>query len=762
MIIRRTLLIALGLAALAASPARADTGALVALGPDGMPRGTCPLRRTAVHATVSGFVARVVVTQEFANPYAEPIEALYTFPLSERGAVDAMEMRTGERVIRGTVKEREEARRLYEAARAAGKLVGLLDQERPNVFTQALANLMPGASVAVRIEYVEPLAFEAGRFTLAVPTVVGPRFNPPGRVPDAARVTPPVTPEGTRAGHDLTVAVDVDAGMPIGEVEAPLHDVLVERAAATRVRVRLRDGVVLPDRDFVLRWSVAGEDVRSAVLTHRRPGEDGYATFVLVPPARVPAAAAAPKELIFVVDRSGSQSGLPLLKAKETLLWILDHVGPDDTFQIVSFSSRTEMLFERPARLTRANEERARAYIDGLAADGGTYMADAIERVCAVPADDHRLRIVTFMTDGYVGNDFEVLGLVRKLRGTSRWFAFGTGNAVNRFLIDGMARLGGGEAEYALLDGDGAAVAERFWRRISSPVLTDVRLEFEGLDVLQVLPAAPADVWAERPLVVHARYRRAGRGRVVLRGYRQGRPWEQALSVKLPAEAPENAAAASMWARARVDDLMAQDLVALQQGDYPTALRAAIVEVALAHRLVTQFTSFVAVEDRVVNEGGRVRTVEVPVEMPQGVRYEGIFGAGSDAAAAPVAQMGGAAVRSAVPRAAAKEASVDFMGEPRAATVPAPLASEVRRKLSKALAALLEREDGSDGGWVRVAVTVRTAGAAAVRALEAAGLQVLGVAGARVTGVASREAIVQLAADPEVVGIDVAPGTPAR
>jgi Ca-activated chloride channel family protein len=771
-----TLLAALGLAVLAAGPAFAETGALTALGPDGAPRAACPLRHTDVRATVSGFVARVVVTQEFTNPLAEPIEALYTFPLSERGAVDAMEMRTGERVIRGSIKEREEARRIYEAARAAGKLAGLLDQERPNVFTQTIANLLPGATVTVRIEYVEPLVFEAGQFSLSVPTVVGPRFNPPGLVPDAGAITPPITPEGTRAGHDIAIAVDIDAGVPIGAIDSRLHEIDVERPGPMRAAVRLAERAAIPNRDFVLAWTVGGDEVRSTVLTHRRPGEDGYATFVLVPPAQVATANVAPKELIFVVDRSGSQSGLPLMKAKETLHWILDHLHSQDTFQIVSFSNQTEMLFERPQAVTLENVQRARTYIDALDANGGTYMADAVERVCQLPADGNRLRIVTFMTDGYVGNDFEVLGLVRKLRGTSRWFAFGTGNSVNRFLIDGMARLGGGEAEYVLLNEPGEVVAQKFWQRIGSPVLTDVRLEFEGLDVVQALPAAPADVWAERPLVVQARYQRAGRGRVVLRGFRQGRPYEQALDVVLPERADANAAIASMWARAQVDDLMAQDLAAMQNGNFPAALRTAIIEVALAHRLVTQFTSFVAVEERVVNEGGRVRTVEVPVEMPQGVRYEGILGAdradpgaaqnaavaSPQVASGPLQWLGMGNPRMAGRRAAKEAPSALAFDEVRAVTPPPPpLEASVRAKLTARLVQLLEAGRDPGDGWLRLTVTVADERAATIRGLEALGLRATSVAGRTVVGVIARDAIARLAGDPAVVAIDLAaPASP--
>src|SRR5262245_27412873 len=280
------LVLLLGLTgAAAAEPAPPpEPGGLTVVGPDGTPRAACPLEHTAVTAEVAGFVARVAVTQVFRNPFSDPVEAVYTFPLSERGAVDAMTMKTGDRTIVGEIKRRDEARAIYEAARDAGKTASLLDQERPNVFTQSLANLMPGASVEVRIEYTEPLLFRDGAFELVVSTVVGPRFVPPSNVPDADRVTPPVTPEGTRAGHDLSISVAIDAGVPIRDVSAPLHAVDVERPAPERALVRLRQERDIPNRDFVLRWTVAGDAVQSTALAHRPAGEDGYVSVVLLPP----------------------------------------------------------------------------------------------------------------------------------------------------------------------------------------------------------------------------------------------------------------------------------------------------------------------------------------------------------------------------------------------------------------------------------------------------------------------------------------------
>jgi Ca-activated chloride channel family protein len=765
----RSIVAALAFASLLAAPSGARAaddggGALHAVDGDGRALGACPLEHTDVHATVAGFVARVVVTQVFRSSFTEPVEAIYTFPLSERAAVDAMTMKVGDRVVAGEIRRREEARRAYEAARAAGQVASLLSEERPNVFTQSVANLMPGARVEIRIEYVEPLAFEAGTFSLVVPTVVGPRFSPPG-TRDADAVTPPVAAEGTRAGHDVAIAVDLDAGVPIRALESPLHAVDIERPAPERARVRLRNQKEIPNRDFVLRWAVSGDDLQSGTLTYRPDSGDGYVSLFVLPPKRVTADTAAPKELVFVIDRSGSQMGAPLEKAKETMRWVLDHLNPSDTFQVIDFGSTSNALFETPQPASAEMKRRARAYIDALEANGGTMMADAIERVARTPADGNRLRIVTFMTDGYVGNDLEVLSLVERVRATSRWFPFGTGNGVNRFLIDGMARLGGGEAEYVLLGASGEEVARKFYERIASPVLTDVQVAWEGLEVVDVFPHRHADVWAERPLVIQARYRGAGKGQVVVTGFRQGRPYRQVIPVTLPERDVESAAIASMWARAKVSALLDQDLGALQSGSYPKPLEEQVVRVALAHRLLTPFTSFVAVEDRVVNEGGTSRTVRVPVEMPDGVRYEGVFGtrgvAEADVAAAGTTQLARVAAPVFAKRPAASSAaetaapagplSDEERGRSQVTPVPSPLSDDVRRRLAEPLVVLLERGAGAPGaaavddGWLRVEVELRSSSADVLRALQQAGLVVESATGDAVLGVAKLEALRALA-----------------
>jgi len=659
--------------------AAAGQGGLTIIEPDGKTSSDCPLKHTSVKGEVSGFVARVEVTQTFHNPRKEKIEAVYTFPLPADAAVDDMVMRVGERVVRGQIKRREEARQAYEEAKSRGNVASLLDQERPNIFTQSVANIMPGEKVEITIRYVDVLPYEDGAFKFAFPMVVGPRFIPgsptakqgtgwahdTNQVPDASKITPPVTEEGTRAGHDIDLTLTIDAGVPILGIDSKLHDVETAPSAPTKAVVSLKDKKTIPNKDFVLRYTVAGEQIRSGVLVHKK-GESGYATIIMIPPKRVKPEAIAPKEMIFVIDCSGSQHGLPLEKAKETMRYAIAHMNPDDTFNIIDFNVTSRMLFSEPKKNSPETREKALKYLQSLEARGGTWMGPAVEAVCKSPAAENRLRIVTFMTDGYVGNDFEIISMVQKLRGRSRWFPFGTGNSINRFLIDQMARAGGGESEIILLNSPGEEIAKRFYERIAAPVLTDISLTCKGVELEEVFPEAVSDLWSRKPLIFKARYSKHGRGSVTVSGHSGGKPYEETIDLVLPEKESNNAALASIWARAKVDKLMAKDWIGIQRGAPAQEIKEQIVKVALNHRIMTQYTSFVAVEETVVTIGGKPTTVTVPVEMPDGVSRERIFGdraaTGNSMAALPAAA--GYAMRSAKYKGSAMPGSAPTHAEP--------------------------------------------------------------------------------------------------
>lgn len=630
-----------------ASFGRDGSGTLLAMAASGKSLGQCPLKHTDVTANVSGYVARVRVEQTFQNPYKEKIEATYTFPLSSTGAVDSMVMKIGDRTIHGTIKKREEAKQIYETAKASGKVASLLDQERTNIFTQSVANIEPGQSIQIVIEYVELMPYESGQFTFAFPTVVGPRFipgSPTGnsgtgwahdttQVPDASKITPPITAEGTRAGHDIAIHVHVNAGVHVNGINSKLHEVDIKRIGETEADITLKDKSTIPNKDFVLTWNVAGDELKSGYLTYRDPSnvansknESGYFALMMLPPKAVTPQTVAPREMIFLIDCSGSQHGAPLEKAKEAMLYIIERMNPNDTFQIISFSNGQTTLFDKPQKVSADMKARAKTFINNLTANGGTWMAPAVEQACAIAPDANRLRVVTFMTDGYVGNDYEVIGLIKKLRAKSRWFPFGTGNSVNRTLIDDIAKEGGGEPEYVLLNTSGEEVGSKFYKRIANPVLTDVKLDFDGVQVKEVFPKELADVWAERPLYFEGRYTKPGTGSVTISGFAAGKPYKQTLKLNFPEKNVQNTALSSIWARAKVDRLTGEDWLGAQNGTPNKELKDEIVQTALAHHIMTQYTSFVAVEEKTVTKGGAPIKVTVPVEMPDGVSREGVFG----------------------------------------------------------------------------------------------------------------------------------------
>jgi len=607
----------------ALAESNAAPGTLMSIRPDGQIGGLCPLVHTDVKAEISGPLARVTVEQQFQNSFEQKIEAVYAFPLPADAAVDDMTMHIGDRVVRGKIKPKEEARAIYEAAKQAGHLAGLLDQERPNIFIQAVANIRPGENVKIIISYVETVKYEDGNYAFTFPMVVGPRYNPRG-TPNTANINPPITPQGTRAGHDISVQVSLDAGVPVNFIRSLTHDVDIQKTGASKAVVTLRNKTELPNKDFVLQYDVSGTKIADAVMTHR-DAKGGFFTMILQPPDRIPADEITPKELVFVLDTSGSMSGFPIEKAKETMKLALEGLHSRDRFNLITFSGDTYVLFPHPVPATPGNLARAKEFLASRSGSGGTDMMKAI-RAALDPSDEQdHIRVVCFMTDGYVGNDLEIIGEVKK-HPNARVFAFGIGSSVNHFLLDQMAREGRGEVDYVGLEDDGSAAARRFQERVRTPLLTDLKLEWVGVSVSEIFPARLPDLFSAKPLIVSGRYDSPGKGILRLRGKQAGRDFVREISVALPADQPAHRVLATLWARRKVDALMAQNWTGMQSGNPGPEIKNAITKLGVDFGLMTQFTSFVAVEQTIRTEGGVPMRVDVPVEMPAGVSYEGIYG----------------------------------------------------------------------------------------------------------------------------------------
>lgn len=635
------LVIALALAtrlstAHAAEPPPGDHPMLLAV--DGEERRELPLVSSDMRVAVRGPIAQVQVTQTYANPSDRPIELVYVFPLHEDGAVGAMTMRIGARTIRATIKKRDEARAAYQRARDDGQTAALLEQERPNIFTQSVANVMPGEAIAIELWYDVLLDPDGDVYELALPTVVGPRYTPGGpidappsgtgvrpdtdRVPDASRISPQAAPPGKLTGNTVTLALDLDAGLPITALESPTHRITTHRRSAAHVEIGLADGDLVADKDFVLRWRVTVPSPALAALAHRDaapaaagPGRLGHLALIVQPPP-IDAGKAPPRELVFVVDTSGSMSGEPLALAKRGMRFALERLRPEDSFRILNFSTDVEAFEDgRALPASRDNVRAGLSYVNGVDAGGGTEMLAGIVAALASPPADGRSRFVVFMTDGYIGNEDEIFAAVqRHLDKRTHLFSFGVGSSVNRHLLDGLAKHGKGVAQYLLLAQAPEPQISSFYARLDAPLLHDLAVDWGGLDVRDATPTAIADLFAGQPVVIAARYGRSGSATVKVTGKAAGRTVTLSVPVTLPASGGDGDVLARLWARRRIGE----QLERLTTNRDP-AIIDDITRTALEHGLLSPWTSFVAIDERPRAEGMPIDTVAVPVELPEGV-----------------------------------------------------------------------------------------------------------------------------------------------
>lgn len=604
-----------------------------------------PLKHTDVQANVTGNIARVEVTQRFENPFTTALEAVYVFPLPDEAAVDDMLLRVGDRTIQGSIKKRQEAQQIYEKAKQQGRTAGLLEQERDNVFTQSLANIQPGEQIEVIIRYTESLKFEAGNYEFVFPMVIGPRYIPgtpienpaigggsaaapmllnqdTDLVPDASRLNAPILPAGMRSGQDIQVTVEIDAGVEIRELCSPSHQIQSEQLGST-LRVTLAGADTIPNKDLILRYQVAGDRTQATVLT-QADDRGGHFAVYLIPAIQYGVDQVVPKDVVFLIDTSGSQSGAPLFQCQELMRRFIHGLNPNDTFTIIDFADTTQQLSPVPLLNTIQNRKRALQYIDRLTAGGGTELLRGIRAVLNFPVvDPGRLRSIVLLTDGYIGNENQILAEVqRHLKPGNRLYSFGAGSSVNRFLLNRIAELGRGVARVIRHDEPTAAVTEQFFRQINNPVLTNIQLRWEGSGASPIVyPAVPPDLFAEQPLVLFGHKADRLAGKLHLTGIAAGSDRYQ-QSFDLNFEAIGNPAVAQLWGRARIKDLMNQ----MVSGDTKAGVEA-VTNTALAYQLLSQYTAFVAVSDevRVDPTAGSV-SVQVPVEMPEGISHTGIFG----------------------------------------------------------------------------------------------------------------------------------------
>ena len=576
-----------------------------------------PLESTSVDAVVSGVIAKVRVTQVYVNRGSRPIHARYVFPGSTRAAVHGMTMTIGDRRVVARIQEREAARATYEKAVKEGKSASLLEQSRPNVFNMKVGNILPGDRIEVELTYTELLTPEEGVYEFVFPTVVGPRYSNQEEkgAPERDRfVASPYLPEGAAPVTRFDLAVALDTGVPVRELDCPSHKTWTEWKSDSKASVRLdADEGQGGNRDFILRYRLAGERIASGLLLYQGQDE-GFFLVMAQPPERVAAADVPPREYIFVVDVSGSMTGFPLDTAKALLRDLIGRLKPTDTFNVLLFSGTSHLMSPRSLPASAANVAAAVAVIDEQRGGGGTELYAALDGAVQLPRTDGFARSVVLVTDGFISAEADVFGLIARNLGRTNFFAFGIGSSVNRHLIEGVARAGRGEPFVVTTPEEAAPVSDRFRRYIESPVLTNISIAAEGFDAYDLEPAGFPDLLAERPMVALGKWRGAPTGRIVIRGESGGGPYEQVLDVGGVAPSPANQALGQLWARGRVAALGDFGLTGSAE-----AHRADIVALGLKYSLLTPFTSFVAVHEVVRNPGGAGNAVNQPLPLPEGV-----------------------------------------------------------------------------------------------------------------------------------------------
>lgn len=618
------------------APSQMGTGALLLKTTEPGKYVEAPRVATDFNITVTGPIARTRVTQQFKNPTNGWIEGTYVFPLSENAAVDTLKMVIGERIIIGDIKERQEAKQIYEEAKAKGQKAALLDQERANVFTNQVANIGPHETIVIQIEYQEAIHQSGGLFSLRVPTVVAPRYVPDPKivvsenaqfytvkdsVPDRDKITPPVLdPRKSAPVNPLTLTVHLNPGFALGEVASSFHDVTAETLTDGAKRITLARPE-FADRDFELIWKPApGAEPEIGLFSERVNGND-YALAYVTPPVQPATQKRMPRDVVFVIDNSGSMGGPSMSQAKASLIYALDRLDPADRFNVVRFDDTMDILYPDTVMASRDNVQMAKSFVGRLEASGGTEMIPPLRAALrdARPDDQSTLRQVVFITDGAIANEQEMFDILTAMRGRSRVFMVGIGSAPNSFLMTRAAELGRGA--YAMI-GEGGQVEDRMrelFAKLENPAVTNLKAQFDAAKA-EVTPAMLPDVYQGEPVMILMKMPER-RGALTFSARVADRDW----SVTLPlAKAEKGAGIAKLWARRKIDDAeVAQTMgtITSQEAD------KRILALALEHHLVSRVSSLVAIDKTPARQPGEALTrADIPLNLPAGWDYEKVFG----------------------------------------------------------------------------------------------------------------------------------------
>ncbi len=605
---------------------------------------SAPLLNTTVTMTISGLIARTTVSQEFSNPSEEWAEGVYVFPLPNQAAVDHLRMKIGEQIIEGQIQERAQAKKTYAKAKAKGQRASLVEQERPNIFTTSVANIAPNAPIIIEIEYQEVVRYDQGQFSLRFPMVVGPRYipgqpqdieedssSPQGlgwapntdQVPDASRITPPVQHPSRGLINPIALHIDLAPGMLLQNIESPTHPITLTKQETNSYHVSLQDVSTYAERDFELIWTpLSHETPQASVFTEQHEGETFLFLQLMPPTSSDSKTITIPREVVFVIDTSGSMGGKSLTQAKAALSLALSRLTPQDTFNLIQFNSVTHSLYPIARQASGSRIHEAQRYLKGLQATGGTEMLPALRQALTRPSDSEeslRLRQIIFMTDGLVGNEEALFALVQRELANTRLFTVGIGSAPNGHFMRKAAQFGKGTFTYV---GSTTEVQEKMnnlFLKLEHPALTDITIQSVDSTIAEILPDPLPDLYNGEPLTVAFRTTTLPTS-ITITGKHGGRPWETTQSL---IDAKSRGGIAVHWARQKIAQLMDQGT---QKKD-KTLLRQSIIDLALKHHLVSRYTSLVAVDVTPVRpEAQPLHTHGLKTNLPNGMKQEAIFG----------------------------------------------------------------------------------------------------------------------------------------
>ena len=586
--------------------------------------------------TVSGPTARTIVTQQFSNPSDGWVEGVYVFPLPENSAVDSLKIVSGTRVIVGVVKEKSEAKVIYETAKENGEAASLLEQERPNMFTNSVANIGPHEKVVVQIEYQQTIVQSGGSYSLRLPLVVAPRYSPQtivqtvdfgtqglGSSKTETPTTPLMDPALEAPINPVSITVKLDAGFALGDVKSAYHKVDIVDKGSNEKEISLT-GIVPADKDFELTWAASGTAPQAGLFTETINGHDYLLAFVT--PPTVATTTNLPRDITFVIDNSGSMDGASMPQAKESVLFGLAQLKPTDRFNVIRFDDTMDNLFGASVQATEGKVSEAKAFVSNLQASGGTEMIPPMRAalVDQNPSDKNYLRQTVFITDGSISNEQELFDTIVKGRGRTRVFMVGIGSAPNTFLMTRAAELGRGTFTQI---GEGTQVVQRMtelFGKIGNPVVTDLKAQLFG-STAEITPHELPDLYQGEPVMLMADSKSLS-GVLKITGKIGDTPWE----VKLPViNAAKGSGISKLWARRKISAI--EVAATLGSIDHVSADKA-VLNVALEHQLVSSQTSLVAVDKSPKRPAGyKLTRADVPLMLPAGWVFESVFGEGSTA-----------------------------------------------------------------------------------------------------------------------------------